>query len=81
MTSLMGMRMHSNKEGVCGNNAVQFQFCDNSSYCTGLGENDCSAVVSRQLRDSCGYQISARSEAISSRDLPIVPHVWTRLPY
>ena len=31
-----------------GNNAVQFQSCDGSSYCTELGENGCTDIVSRQ---------------------------------
>ena len=63
---------------VCGNNAVQFQSCDGSSYCTVLGENGRTDIVSCQLRDSSSYEISARSEAISSRDPPpIVPGAWT----
>ena len=44
--------MLSSREGVCGNNAVQFQSCDGSSYCTALGENDCTDIVFHQLRDS-----------------------------
>ena len=52
MTSRTGMRMRSNTEGVCGNNTVQFQSCDGSSSCTALGENGCTDIVSRQLRDS-----------------------------
>ena len=36
MTSPTGMLMHSSREGVCGNNKVQFQSCDGSSYCTAL---------------------------------------------
>ena len=73
------MRTRSSREGVCENTAMQFQSCDGSSYCTMLGENSCTNIVSRQLRDSCGYQISAPSEAISSRDPQlIVPRVWTR---
>ena len=51
MASCTEMRMRSNTEGVCGNNAVQFQFCVGSSYCTALGENGCTDIVSRQLRD------------------------------
>ena len=78
MTSWSGMHMHSSREGVCGNNIVQFQSCDGSSYCTALGKNGCTDIVSCQLQDSCSYQISACSEAISSRDpLPIVQRVWT----
>ena len=78
MTSRTGKHMRGSIEGVCGNYAVQFQSCDGSSYCTALGENDCTDTVSRQLRDSCSYQISACSEAISRRDPPpIVPCVWT----
>ena len=30
--------MSSSREGVCGNNAVQFQSYDDGSYCTALGE-------------------------------------------
>ena len=51
MTSRTGMRVHSNEDGVCGNNAVQFQSCDGSSYCTALRESSCIVIVSRQLRD------------------------------
>ena len=67
MTSRTGMLMCSSREGVCGNNTVWFQSCDRSSYCTALGGNGCSDNVSCQLRDSCSYQISTCSEAISSR--------------
>ena len=49
MTSWMVMHMCSSREGVCGNNVVQFQFCDGSSYCTALGENGCTDIVSCQL--------------------------------
>ena len=50
--------------------------CDGSSYGTALVENGCTDIVSLDLRVSCSYQISARSEAISSRDPPtIVPRV------
>ena len=41
--------MHS--RGVCGNNAVQFQSCDISSYYTVLGENGCTNTASCQLRE------------------------------
>ena len=46
------MRIRSSRGGVCWSNAVQFQYCDGSSYCTALGENGCTDIVSRQLRDS-----------------------------
>ena len=46
------MRMRSSRERVCRNNAVQFQSCGGSTYCTALGENGCTDIVSRQLRDS-----------------------------
>ena len=76
MTSWMGMRMRSRREGVRGNNAVQFQSCDGSSYYTALGEIGCTDIVSSQLRDLCNCQISVRLETISSRDPPsIVSHV------
>ena len=52
MTSRTGMRIRISREGVCGNNAVQFQSYVGSSYCTALGENCCTYIVSRQLRDS-----------------------------
>ena len=79
ITSQMGMCMCSSREEVFGNNVVQFQSCDGSSYCTALGENGFIDIVSCQLWDSSGYQISACSEAISSRDPPpIVPRVWAR---
>ena len=48
MTSLTGMRMHSSREGVCGNNAVQFQSCDGSNYCIALEVNGCTDIVSHQ---------------------------------
>ena len=38
MTSRTGMSMRSGNEGACGNNALLFQSCDGSSYCTALGE-------------------------------------------
>ena len=80
MTSRTGMRMRSSREGVCGNNTVQFQPCDRGNYCTVLGENGCTDIVSYQMQDSCSYQISTCSEVISSRDPPpIVPCVWTQL--
>ena len=41
-----GMHMHSCKEGVCENNAVQFQSCNGSSYFTALGENGCTDICS-----------------------------------
>ena len=49
MTSRTRNRMRNSREGVCGNNAVQFQSYDGSSYCIALGENCCSDIVSRQL--------------------------------
>ena len=52
------MRIRGSREGVYRNNGVQFQSCDSSSYCTALGEN-----VSRQLRDSCGCQISEEGDS------------------
>ena len=52
-----GTCMHSSREGVYGNNAVQFQSCDCSSYCTALGENGCTDMVSCQLQYLCSYQI------------------------
>ena len=62
MTRRKGMGMCSSGEGVCGNNAVQFQSCDGSSYCTALGENGwCINILSRHLRDSYVYQISERA--------------------
>ena len=61
MTSRTGMCMHSSTEGVCENDAVQFQSCDGSSYCTELEENGCTDV-SRQLQDSCSYQIPTSSD-------------------
>ena len=51
------MRMHSSRERLCGNNAVQFQSCDGSSYCTALADIGNTDIVSRKLRDSCGCQI------------------------
>ena len=75
-TNWTGTRMRSSTEGISGNSAVQFQSCEGSSYCIALGENGCTDIVSCQLRDSYGYQISARSKAISSRDAPpILCHV------
>ena len=68
--------MLSSREGVYGNNAVQFQSCDSSSYCTVLGENWCAHIVSCQLRDSCRYKIFAWSGAISSRDPRQLWHVY-----
>ena len=56
MTSQTGLRMHSSREGVCGNNAVLFKSCDDRSSCKALGEHGCTDIVSCQLRDSCGYQ-------------------------
>ena len=50
MNSRTGIRMRSSREGVCGNDAVQFQSCDGSSYCTALGESVCADIVSHQLR-------------------------------
>ena len=52
MSSWTGMCLRSSREGVCGNNVVQFQSCNGSSYCTALGENGCMDMISRQLRDS-----------------------------
>ena len=43
MTSWEGLL---SREEVCGTNAVQFQSCDGSSYCTALGENGCTDIVS-----------------------------------
>ena len=54
LASQTDMRMHGSREGVCGNNAVQFQSCDNSSYFTVLGENGCTDV-SCQLWGLCSY--------------------------
>ena len=54
MTSRMGVHMHCGREGVCECNAVQFQSCDGSSYCTELGENGCTDIL-HQLHDSCSY--------------------------
>ena len=42
------------REGVCANNAVQFQSCDGCSYCTAQGENCCTDIVSRQLQFTKG---------------------------
>ena len=79
MSSRTGMRMGSSREGICGNNAVQFQSCDGSSYCTALGEKALLilSLANCEIREVSRF--SARSEAIASRDLPpIVPRVWTR---
>ena len=35
---------------------MQFQSCDGSSYCTALGENGCTDIVSCQLRDSSMFR-------------------------
>ena len=67
MTSRTAVRMRSCRGGVCGNNAVQFQSYDDSSYCTALRENGWTDIVSRQLRDSsiirrwCGNSLKAQS--------------------
>ena len=57
MTSQMGTHMRSSREGVSGNNAMQFQSCDGSSYCTVLRENGCTdnllAERFYQLPDFC----------------------------
>ena len=71
MTSRTGMRRRSSRDGVCGNNAVQFQSCDGSGYCTALGENGCTVVVSRQLRGSFGYQISEEGKQNEIRGMLI----------
>ena len=55
---------------------MKFQSCDGSSYCTALGQNGCTDIVPCQLRDSCGYQISARSEAISAETHCQLCHVY-----
>ena len=52
MTTRTGVCVRSSKDGICENNAVQFQSCGGSSYCTELGENGRTDIVSRQLRDS-----------------------------
>ena len=59
---MTGMLRRRSTEGVCGNNAVRFQSCDVCSYCTALGQNGCTDIVSRQLRDSSGYQISVEGD-------------------
>ena len=51
--------MHTSIEGVCGNNAVQFQSCVFSSYYTALGENGCTDIISYQLQEMYSCQISA----------------------
>ena len=82
MTSRAGMCMHSSREGVCGNNSVQFQPCDGSSYCTALGENDCTDTVSRQLRDSsmvrrrCGQSLKA--EPMCTTKTVVADRPWWR---
>ena len=58
ITSQTGMCIPTSREGVCGNNAVQFQSCVFRSYCTALGENGCTDIISCQLQEMCSYQIS-----------------------
>ena len=49
MTSWTEMHICCIGEGACGNNAVQFQSCDGSSYFTALGENGCTYIVFCEL--------------------------------
>ena len=43
------VRQECSREGVCGNNAVQFQSCDCNSNCTALWENGYIDIVSCHL--------------------------------
>ena len=79
MTSRTVMHMRSSKEGVSGNNAVHFQSCDCSSYCTALGEIGCINVF-HQLRDSsmvrrwCGN--SLKTEPMSTTKTAMTYRPW-----
>ena len=66
MTSGTGMRLRSSREGVCGNNAVQFQSCDGSSYCTVLGKNWCTD----SLRPTVIFQTMVRAIHWMSNQCP-----------
>ena len=73
----MGMRMHSNKEGVCGNNAVQFQFCDNSSYCTVLRENNCTPANSEiPVWSDDGTDNSLKAESMCTMKTIVANRPW-----
>ena len=80
MISRTGMRMRRSREGVRGNNAVQFQSYNGSSYCTALGKNGCTDIVFGKLRDSsmvrrwCGKftedRTNVHNEDRSGRPIP-----------
>ena len=45
------------------------------AICTVLGEHGCTDIVSSQLWNLCGYQISAHAETISGREAPVLLHM------
>ena len=69
--------MCSTREGVCGNNAVPFQSCDGSSYCTLLGGNDCTDIVSCQLRVHTVIRF-LHAQKQSPAETISVPCAWTQ---
>ena len=72
-------KYYSSREGACANNAVQFQSCDGSSYCTVLGENGYTDLVSHQLRYSCSYQIWGN--CLECSEIGEVPVLQNWLPH
>ena len=79
MTSQMRMRMYSSRDAVCRNNAVQFQSCDATSYCTALGESGCTGIVSHHLQDSSmDRKLATLTQMVAC--LPLVQQVQGLIP-
>ena len=75
MTCWTEMHMRRSREGVCENNAVQFQSCDSSSYCTALGY--CHLPAARfQYGQTSGAGNSLKAKPIRITKTIVVNHPW-----
>ena len=74
------MRMRNNREEVRGNNAVQFQSCDGSSYCTALGENGCTNIsptnCENPLWSDDGAGNSLKAEPMFTKKTAVADRPW-----
>ena len=69
------------REGVCGNNAVQFQTCDDSSYSSALGEIGCIDIVSLceiPVWSDDGAGNSLKAEPVCTTKTVVVHRPWWR---
>ena len=80
MTSRMGMRMLSSREGVCGYNVVQFQSFDGSSHCTVLGQKAAPILFSTNCEtpvwSNNGAGKSLKAEPMWTTKIVVADRPW-----